>query len=125
MRTTGTALGASPAARLLQSLRPKSRSADEKKAVLTKHKKSAKASQKKTGKKTVALDARTGDAIDEESAAWSDPRVIFVSATVAGQGASSVGAFLEARFPQMRWIRSDGECALINQGRPSRHLGVD
>jgi hypothetical protein len=36
------------------------------------------------------------------------PQVIFVSATVPGQRAGSVGAFISARFPDVQWIRSDG-----------------
>jgi superfamily II DNA/RNA helicase len=36
------------------------------------------------------------------------PRVVFVSATVPGAGSSSVGAYLDSRFPQLSWLRSVG-----------------
>ena len=36
------------------------------------------------------------------------PRVVFVSATVPGQGASSLGAYLDKRFPSLSWVRSSG-----------------
>lgn len=36
------------------------------------------------------------------------PRVVCVSATVPGQGAASVGAYLDARFPALKWVRSAG-----------------
>ena len=37
-----------------------------------------------------------------------EAQVVFVSATVPAQGSGTVGAFLESRFPAIRWIRSDG-----------------
>lgn len=36
------------------------------------------------------------------------PRIIAVSATMPGQGKSTVGQFLEIRLPEIDWIRSDG-----------------
>ena len=36
------------------------------------------------------------------------PRVVFVSATVPGQGKSSIGSYLDTRFPQLQWVRSTG-----------------
>ena len=35
-------------------------------------------------------------------------QVVFVSATVAGQGTGSIGSYLDDRFPNLRWIRSKG-----------------
>ena len=35
-------------------------------------------------------------------------QLVFVSATVAGQGAGSIGSYLGDRFPDLRWIRSEG-----------------
>lgn len=36
------------------------------------------------------------------------PRVVFVSATVPGQGASSLGSYLDGRFPGIKWVRTVG-----------------
>eukprot|EP00322_Chrysochromulina_rotalis_P010107 CAMPEP_0115827748 /NCGR_PEP_ID=MMETSP0287-20121206/207_1 /TAXON_ID=412157 /ORGANISM="Chrysochromulina rotalis, Strain UIO044" /LENGTH=448 /DNA_ID=CAMNT_0003280921 /DNA_START=44 /DNA_END=1390 /DNA_ORIENTATION=+ len=35
-------------------------------------------------------------------------RLVFASATVPGQGKKSLGAFLDARFPTMEWVRTSG-----------------
>lgn len=69
------------------------------------------AGAKTTGKKATAA-SRILDELRSKSKAPEKgavvPRVIFVSATVPGQSKSSVGSWMNLRFPALKWIRSDG-----------------
>ena len=120
------AAAASPALQILDSLRRSG------KATTKKHggAKGAGNSAAGTAMVSPSAQAATGDGASSGTAAATDtsvdvppssrpvptakkppgpwPRVIFVSATVPGQGPSSVGAFLDNRFPNMLWVRSAG-----------------
>ena len=88
VRASGSKSAGSPAARILDALR-------------------------RSSKKRVAKPSAAAVEVDEPNAPAPPPppplpRIIIVSATVPGQGAASVGAYLDARFPNMKWLRSEG-----------------
>ena len=98
VRKTGSKAGASPAARILDAVRRSSK---------------ARGKGGRSGNGSAARTRSDLSSEDDESGPQARPhpqpvRVLFVSATVPGQGGRSVGAFLNERFPSMRWVRTGG-----------------
>lgn len=124
-RASGGKGGASPAAKILDALRrsskPKAGGKKDQGRGSTADKVTDKGSSKPAAKPaaeaapTAVADAAGAvagepDAPKPPSAAPPPPlaRLVFVSATVPGQGAASVGAYLDNRFPSLQWVRSAG-----------------
>ena len=134
VRLTGKEAGATPAARVLDTLRPASRGSGER-GDIGNGKKSRKGGKpgkgvggkgvggkggSKGGKRFAEVEpaAASSMAVEGGEGASGKPagahgqpgsvQLIFASATVPGSGTASVGAWLDARFPDAEWLRTKG-----------------
>lgn len=104
VRASGKKRLAAHASRILEKLRPSSKRKADLKAMAEKG-----VVEKLTEEAESTLEGPSKEDVKREvNDAIKMPRVVFVSATIPGEGSSTVGSYIHSRFPDLTWFRSAG-----------------